>query len=155
MILYSSPSIIRIIKSRKMRWSGHVARTGRKRNAYRLLVGKPEGRNPLGRTKRRWVGNIKMDLGEIGWGDVAWIGLDQGRDKWKALVNSVLHLRVPNNARKFSFGCTTVVLSSRPQLQRVSQWTSVSRGLLYQICMYWCVPPRNLLFLVGTRVITL
>jgi hypothetical protein len=63
--LYSSPSIIRIIKSRKMRWAGHVARMGEKRNAYRLLVGKPEGKRPLGRPIRRWVDNIRMDLGEV------------------------------------------------------------------------------------------
>jgi hypothetical protein len=68
--LYSSPSIIRIIKSRRMRWEGHVARMGEKRNAYRLFVGKPEGKRPLGRPRRRWVDNIKMDLLEIGWGGV-------------------------------------------------------------------------------------
>jgi hypothetical protein len=72
--LYSSSSIIRIIKLR-IRWAGHVARIGEKRNAYRLLVGKPEGRRPLGRPRHRWVDNIGMDLGEVGWGDVAWIGL--------------------------------------------------------------------------------
>jgi hypothetical protein len=66
--LYSSPSIIRIIKSRKMRWLGHVARMGEKRNAYRLLVGKPEVKRPLGRPRRRWVDNIRMDPGEVGWG---------------------------------------------------------------------------------------
>jgi hypothetical protein len=64
--LYSSPSIIRIIKSRRMRWAGHVARMGEKSNAYRLLVGKPEGKRPLGRPRRRWVDNIRMDLGEVG-----------------------------------------------------------------------------------------
>jgi hypothetical protein len=68
--LYSSSSIIRIIKSRRMRWAGHVPRMGEKRNAYRLLVGKPEGKRPLGRPRRRWVGNIRMDLGEVGWGNV-------------------------------------------------------------------------------------
>jgi hypothetical protein len=73
--LYSSPSIIRIIKSRRMRWAGHVARMGEKRNAYRLLVGKPKGKRPLGRPRRSWVDNIRMDLGEVGWGDVDWIGL--------------------------------------------------------------------------------
>jgi hypothetical protein len=73
--LYSSPSIIRIIKSRRMRWAGLVARMGEKRNAYRILVGKPEGKRPLGRPKRRWVNNIKMDLREIGWDGVEWIGL--------------------------------------------------------------------------------
>jgi hypothetical protein len=64
--LYSSPNIIRKIKSRRMRWTGHVARMGEKRNAYRLLVGKPEGERPLGRPRRRWVNNISMDLGEVG-----------------------------------------------------------------------------------------
>jgi hypothetical protein len=93
--LYSSPSIIRIIKSRRMRWAGHVARMGEKRNAYRLLVGKPDGKRPLGRPRRRWVENIKMDLLEIGWGGVDWIGLAQDRDKWRPLVNAVMNLRVP------------------------------------------------------------
>jgi hypothetical protein len=92
--LYSSPCIIRIIKSRRMRWSGHLARMGEKRNAYRLLVGKPEGKRPLGRPSCRWVDNIRMDLGEVEWGDVDWIGLAQDRNRWRALVNSVLTLRV-------------------------------------------------------------
>jgi hypothetical protein len=80
--LYSSPTIIRIIKSRKMRWAGHVARMGEKRNAYRLLVETPEGKRPLRRPRRRWVDNISMDLGEMGWGDVDWIGLAQDRKKY-------------------------------------------------------------------------
>jgi hypothetical protein len=88
--LYSSPSIIRIIKSRRMRWAGHVARI-----AYRLLVGKPEGKRPRGRPRRRCVDNIRMDLGEVGCGDVDWIGLAQDRNRWRALVNSVLNLRAP------------------------------------------------------------
>jgi hypothetical protein len=92
---YYSPSIIRIIKSRRMRWAGHVARMGERRNAYRLLVGKPEGKRPLERPKRRWVDNIRMDLGKVGWGDVDWIGLAQDRNRWRAYVNSVLNLRVP------------------------------------------------------------
>jgi hypothetical protein len=92
--LYSSPSIIRIIKSRRMRWADHVARM-EKRNAYRLMVGKPEGKRPLGRLRRRrWVDNIMMDLGEMGWDDVDWIGLAKDRNRWRALVNSVLSLRV-------------------------------------------------------------
>jgi hypothetical protein len=73
--LYSSPSIIRIIKSRRMRWADHVARMREKRNAYRLLVRKPKRKRPLGRPRRRWVDNISMDLGEVGCGDVDWIGL--------------------------------------------------------------------------------
>jgi hypothetical protein len=82
--LYSSPSIIRIIKARR-KWAGHIARMGEKRNAYRLLVGKPEGRRPLG----RWLDNIRMNLVEVRWGDVDWIGLAQDGDRWRALVNSV------------------------------------------------------------------
>jgi hypothetical protein len=78
-----------------MRWAGHVARMGEKRKAYRLLVGKPEGKRPLGRPRRRWVDNIRMDLGEVGWGDGDWISLTQDRDRWGALVSSVLNLRVP------------------------------------------------------------
>jgi hypothetical protein len=89
--LYSSPSII---KSRRMRWAGHVARIGEKKNACRLFVGKPEGKRPLGRSRRRWVDNIRMYLGEMGWGDMDWIGLAQDMNRWRALVNSVLNLRV-------------------------------------------------------------
>jgi hypothetical protein len=92
--LYSSPSIIRITKSRRMRLAGHVARMGEKRNAYRLFVGKPEGKRPLGRPRRRWV-DIRMDLGEVGWGDVDWIGLAKDMNRWRAVVNPVLNLRVP------------------------------------------------------------
>jgi hypothetical protein len=93
--LYSSPSIIRIIKSRRMRWAGHVARMEEKRNVYRLLAGKPEGKRPLGRPRRRLRDNIKMDLLKIGVSVVDWIGLAQDRYRWRALVNSVLNLRVP------------------------------------------------------------
>jgi hypothetical protein len=92
--MHSLPSIIRIIKSRRMRWAGHVAQMGEKRNEYRL-VGKPEGKRPLGRPRRRWVDNVRLDLGEVGWGDVDWIGLAKDRNRWRALVNSVLNLRVP------------------------------------------------------------
>jgi hypothetical protein len=88
--LYSSSSLIRIIKSWTMRWAGHVVRMGEKRYAYRLLVGKPEGM-----PKCRWVDNIRMDLVEVGWGDVDWIGLAQVRGKWRALVNAVMNLLVP------------------------------------------------------------
>jgi hypothetical protein len=93
--LYSSPSIIRIIKSRRIRLAGHVALMGEKRNAYRLLVGRPEGKRSLGRPRRWWVDNTRMDLGEVRWGDVDWIDLAQDRNRWRALVNSVLNLRVP------------------------------------------------------------
>jgi hypothetical protein len=92
---YCSPSIIRIIKSRWVWWVGHVARMVEKRNVYRLLVGKPEGKRPLGKSRYRCVDPIKMDLLKIGWGGVDWIGLAQDRDKWKALVNAVMNLRAP------------------------------------------------------------
>jgi hypothetical protein len=93
--LYSFPSIITIIKSKWMRWAGHVARMGPKRNAYRILVGKSEGNRPLGRPRRRCVDNIKMDLRELGWDGVDWIDMAQDSDQWRALMNTVLNLRVP------------------------------------------------------------
>jgi hypothetical protein len=83
------------MKARKVRWAGHVARMGENRNAYRLLVGNPEGRRPLGRPRRRWLDNIRMDLVDVGWGDAYWIDLAQDRDRWRALVNLILNLRVP------------------------------------------------------------
>jgi hypothetical protein len=93
--LYFSPSIIRIIKSRGMRRTRHVPRMGEKRKAYRLLVGKPEGKRPLGRSTRRWVDNIRIDLGEMGWGAVDWIGVARDKNRWRALVNAVMNLQVP------------------------------------------------------------
>jgi hypothetical protein len=93
--LYSSPSIVRVIKARRMRWAGHVARMGEVRGAYNIFFGRPEGRRPLGRLRRRWEDNIKMDLSEIGFGDVNWIHLAQDKDRWRALVNTVMNLRVP------------------------------------------------------------
>jgi hypothetical protein len=93
--LYSSPSIIKMIKSRRLRWAGHVARRGEKMNAYRILVGKPDGKRPPGIPRRRWVDNIQMDLREIEWNVLHWIDLVQDRDQWRALVNTVMNLRVP------------------------------------------------------------
>jgi hypothetical protein len=93
--LYSSPSIIRIIKLRRLRWTGHVAGMGEKRNVYRLLVEKPEEKRPLGRPRRRWIDNIKMDLLDKGVNVVDWTGLAHDRYRWRALVNSVMNLRVP------------------------------------------------------------
>jgi len=92
---YSSPNIVRVIKSRRMRWDGHVARMGEGRGVYRVLVGKPEGKRPLGRPRRRWVDNIRMDLQEVGCVYVDWIGLAQDRDRWRTLVSAVMNLRVP------------------------------------------------------------
>jgi hypothetical protein len=84
-----------MIKSRRMRSAGHVARMGERRNAYRILVGKPEGRRPLGRPRRMWVDNIKIDLREIGWDGMEWIDLAQDTDQWRAPVNTAMNLRVP------------------------------------------------------------
>ena len=93
--LYSSPNIVRVITSRRMRWAGYVARMGEETGAYRVLVGKPEGKRPLGRPRRRWVDNIRMDLQEVGYGSVDWIGRTQDRDRWRTLVSTVMNLRVP------------------------------------------------------------
>jgi len=92
--LYPSPNIVREIKSRRMRRAGHVARMGEERGVYRVLVGKPEGRRPLGRPRRRW-GDMRMDLQEVGCGYMDWIGLAQDRDRWRTLVSAVMNLRVP------------------------------------------------------------
>ena len=78
-----------------MRWAGHVARMGEERGAYRVLVGKPKGKRPLGRPRRRWEDNIKMELQKVGCGDMDWIELAQDRDRWRALVNAAMSLRVP------------------------------------------------------------
>ncbi|KAJ4451041.1 hypothetical protein ANN_02477 [Periplaneta americana] len=92
--LYSSPDIIRNLKSRRLRWAGHVARMGESRNAYRLLVGRPEGKRPLGRPRRRWEDNIKMDLRKVGYDDRDWINLAQDRDRWRAYVTAAMNLRL-------------------------------------------------------------
>jgi hypothetical protein len=109
-----------MIKSNMMRWAGHVARMGAKRNAYRILVGNPEGKRPLGRPRRRWVGNSKMDFREIEWGGMDWIDLAQDKDQWRALVNTVMNLRVPLNFGKFLSSCTTGGFSKRAELHGVS-----------------------------------
>ena len=93
--LYSSPNIVRVIKSRRMRWAGHVACMGEERGVYRVLVQKPEGKRPLGRPWRRWVDNIRMDLQEVGCGYMDWIGLAQDTDRWRRFVSAVMNLRAP------------------------------------------------------------
>jgi len=92
---YSSPNIVRVMKSRRMRWAGYVARMGDERGVYRVLVGKPEGRRSLRRPRRRWVDNIRIDLQAVGRGYMDWIGLAQDRDRWRTLVSAVMNLRFP------------------------------------------------------------
>jgi hypothetical protein len=87
-------SIIKTIKLGRVRWTGHITCMGENRNAYKILVGNAERKRPLGRPRRRWEDNIKMDLGEIGWGGIGWIDITQYRDKWRAFVNTVMNLRV-------------------------------------------------------------
>jgi hypothetical protein len=93
--LYSLSNIVRVVKSRRRRWAGHVARMGENRGVHRMLVGKPEGKRPLGRPRLRWEDNIKMDLREVGEGRGDWMGLAQDRDRWRALVGTVRDFRVP------------------------------------------------------------
>jgi hypothetical protein len=112
--LYSSSNLIRILKSRRMIGAGHVAEWG-KRKMRIVIGGTARGKEQLGRPRRRWVDNIKMDLLEIGWGGVDWIGLAQDRDKWRGLVNAVMILRVPYNAGKLSSGYMIGGLSSSSQ----------------------------------------
>ena len=93
--VYSSPNIVRMITLRRMGWVGYVAHMGEWRGVYRVLVGKPEGKRLLGRPRRRWVDNIKMDLQEVGCAGIDWIELTQDRDRWRTLVSAVMNLRVP------------------------------------------------------------
>jgi len=93
--LYCSPNIVRVMKSRRMGWAGHVARMGERKGVYRVLVGKIEGKRPLGRPRRRWEDNIKIELQKVGCGRMDWIDLVRDRDRWRALVKAVMNLRVP------------------------------------------------------------
>ena len=93
--LYSLPNIVRVVKSRRMRWAGYMTRMGEGRDVYRVLMGKPEGKRPLGRPRRRWEDNIKTDLQEVGGGCEDLMELGQDRDRWRALVSTVMNIRVP------------------------------------------------------------
>ena len=93
--LYCSTNIVWVIKWRRMRWAGHVACVGEEGEVYRVLVGKPEGRRPLGGPRCRWVDNIRTDIQEVGCGYIDWIRLAQDRDRWRTLVSAVMNLRVP------------------------------------------------------------
>jgi len=105
--LYSLPNIVRVVKSRRLRWAGHVARMGEGRGVHRVLVGKPEGKRPLGRQRRRWEDNIKMDLQEVGGGCEDRMELAQDRGRWRAFVSTVMNLRVPKNSGNFLTSCRT------------------------------------------------
>ena len=93
--LYSLRNIVRVVKSRRMRWAGQVARMGKNRGVHRVLVGKTEGKRPLGRQRRRWEDNIKLDLQEVGGGRGDWMELAQDRERWRAHVGTVRDFRVP------------------------------------------------------------
>jgi hypothetical protein len=104
-----------------MRWAGHVAQMGNDRGVYRVLVGKPEGKRPLRRCRRRWEDNIKMDLQEVGCGGMNLIGLAKDRARWRALVNAVMNIRVQQNAGNFLTSCKPVSFSRRTLLHGVSK----------------------------------
>ena len=114
--LYSSPNIVRVIKLRRLRCAGHVARMGEERGVYRVFVGKPGGRRPLGRPRRRWVDNIRMNLQEVGCGYMA-----QDRDRWQMLVSAVMNLLVLSNAGNFLTSCKPVSFSTRTVHHGVSE----------------------------------
>ena len=121
-----------------MRWAGHVAHMGEERGAYRVLLGKPEGKRPLGRPRRRWVDNIRMDLQEVGCGYMDWIGLTQDRDRWETLVSAVMNLRVPEIAGNFLTSCKPVSFSRKTLHHGVSKYVCVC-SLMYPVCM--CLQP--------------
>jgi len=117
--LHCSPNIVRLIKSRRMRWVGYIARMEERRGVCRVLVGKSEGKRPLGRPRRRWEDSIKMDLQEVGCWD--WIELAEDRDRWQAPVNAVMNLRVPQSAGNFLTSLKSVSFSRRAMLHGVSK----------------------------------
>ena len=124
LLLNSSPNIVWVIKSRRMRWAGHVAHMGEEKRVYRVLVGKLEEKRPLGRPRHRWVDNIRMDL-QVGCGYMDWIGQSQDRDRWRTLVSAVMNLRVPWNAGNFLTSCKPVTFSRRTLHHGVSKYIFV------------------------------
>ena len=128
--LYCSPNIVRVIKLRRMRWAGHM---GEENGVYRVLLGKPEGKRPLGRPRRRCVHNIRMDLQEVGYGYMDWIGLAQDRDRWRMLVSAVKNLQVPWNAGNFLTSCKPVSFSRRTLHHGVSKYSCIRASP-------WCWP---------------
>ena len=122
--LHSSPNIIWVIKSRRMKWAGHVARVGERRGVYRVLVWKPEGKTPLVRPKRRRKDNIKIDLQEVGWGGMDWIELAQDTETWRALVKAVINLQGPQDEGNFLTSSEPVGFSRRTLLHGGSKEVS-------------------------------
>jgi hypothetical protein len=118
--LYSSSIITYVIKSRIMKWAGHVARMGDSRDACRVMRGKPEERRPLGRPRCRWEDNIRMGLRELGWSGMDWIDLAQYRKRWRALVNVVMNIRAPSKAGKYLSSSGSLSFSGRTLLYRVA-----------------------------------
>jgi hypothetical protein len=120
-----------MIKSGRVRLALYVACMGEKRNAYRILVAKPEGKRPLGRPRSRWEDNIKMEIREREWGTVDWIDLAEDRHQWRALVNTVMNLQVPYNVGKFLSSCATGSFSRR------AQFHGVGRSVSNIYCVKW------------------
>ena len=119
--LYTSSNMVRVIKSRRMRWAWRVACMGERKDIYMVVVGKTEGKRPIGRPRCRWEDNIKMDFQEVGCGDMDWIGVVQDRDRWGALVNAAMNLRVPQKAGNFLTGWKLVSFSRRTVLHGVNK----------------------------------
>ena len=158
--LYSSPNIVRVIKSRRMRWLGHVAHVVEERGVYRVLVGKPEGRRPLGRPRHRWVDNIRTDLQKVGCGYMDWIRLAQDRDRWRTLVSAVMNLQVPWNAGNFLTSSKPVSFSRRTLHHGVSKFSvlnitdlqtllhKAARLKKYKVCNSQCHEKQLLKFML-------
>ena len=123
---------LQVIKSRRMRWAGHVARMSEERGMYRVLLEKPEESRPLGRPRRRWMDNIRMDLQEVECGYMDWIGLAQDRESWRTLVSAVMNLRVPWNAGNFLTSCKPVIFSRRTPHHGVSKYVDSL------VAVFWC-----------------
>ena len=132
--LYSLPNIVRVVKLRRMRWAGHVARMEEGRDVHRVLVGKPEGKRPLGRPRRRWEDNNKMDLQKAGGGCGDWMELAQDRDRWWALVSTVMNLRVPKLREISWLAAEPISFSRRTLLRGVSKYIRVQEKRRKQIC---------------------
>jgi hypothetical protein len=128
--LYASPNIFRMIKGRRMRWAGHVAYMAEIRSTFNILVGKPEGKRPLGRSRYRWANNIRLDLSEIRWEGVDWIHVAQDRNQWRAVVNTVMNLKVSYKAGNLT-KLVTISFSRRILLTGVS-YLSKTSGQLYR-----------------------